>query len=199
MSDQRGDAMEHDISTPPKGFHFEYTVNGYPLITYRATGTTGTKVFLAIWLTLWTLGCIFFTMYAFLGPGGTNVVLLLVLILFWAGDFLVLGAIIWNFVSIMSFELGNEKLIVSRTCLKYKKKREIVKNYIVKIKQVKDGGEGAEGTFDTWGIIIEADKKYKILHYQSIEKSEWVGRILEEWSQKEFVPWHDDLKGAEYV
>jgi hypothetical protein len=191
--------MEYDISTPPKGFNFGYTANGYPLITYRATGTTGVKIFLAIWLTFWTLGCIFFTMYAFLGPGGTNVVLLVVLILFWAFDFIVIGAIIWNFASIMSFELGDEKLIVSRNCLTYKKKREIIKNYIVKIRQVKDGGENVEGTFNTWGIVIEADKKYKILHYQPIEKSEWVGRVIEKWAQKEYVPWRDDLKDAEFV
>ncbi len=191
--------MEHDISTPPKGFNFEYTVNGYPLITYRSMGTTGIKIFLAIWLTIWTLGCVFLTMHTFMGPGGIQVGLLLFLIPFWAGEFIVIGAIIWNFASIRSFELGDEKLIVSRTCLKYKKKREIFKSYIVKIRQVKDGGENAEGTFNTWGIVIEADKKYKILHYQSIEKSEWVGRILEEWAQKEFVPWQDDLKGAEYV
>jgi len=191
--------MTYDTSPPPKGFHFEYTVTGYPLITYRATGTTGIKIFLGIWLTFWTLGCVFFTMYAFLGPGGTNVLLLLALILFWAFDFFVIGAFIWNFASIRSFELGDEKLIISRTCLKYKKKREIFKSYIVKIRQVKDGDENAEGTFNTWGIVFEADKKYKILHYQSIEKSEWVGRILEEWAQKEFVPWQDDLKGAEYV
>ena len=191
--------MTYTISTPPKGFNLEYTINGYPLIKYRATGMTGLKIFLAMWLIFWTLGCVFFTMYAFLAPGGIKVGLLLILIPFWAAEFIVIGAIIWNFGSIMSFEFGDEKLIVSRNCLKYKKKREIFKSYIVKIRQVKDGGESAEGTFNTWGIVIEADKKYKILHYQPIEKSEWVGRVLEEWAQKEYIPWQDESKDVEFI
>ena len=79
----------------------------------------------------------FFTMYAFMAPGGIKVGLLLILIPFWAAEFIAIGAIIWNFGSIMSFEFGDEKLIVSRNCLKYKKKREIFKSYIVKSDKLK--------------------------------------------------------------
>ena len=190
--------MTYNISTPPKGFNLEYTVNGYPLIKYRTTGMTGLKIFFAIWLTIWTFGCVFFTIYAFTAPGG-DVVLLLILIPFWAAEFFVIGGVIWNFGSIMSFEFGDEKLIVSRNCLKYKKKREIFKSKIVKIRQVKDGGESGEESFDSWGIVIEADKKYKILHCQPIEKSEWLGRIIEEWAQKEYIPWQDESKDVELI
>jgi len=55
---------------------------------------TGLKIFLAMWLIFWTLGCVFFTMYAFLAPGGIKVGLLLILIPFWAAEFIVIGAII---------------------------------------------------------------------------------------------------------
>ena len=191
--------MIYDISTPPKGFTLEYAVNGYPVIRYRTTGMTGLKVFYVIWLTFWTLGCAVFTIHALTAPGGIEVVILLIMIPFWAAEFIVIGSFFWNFRSIMSFEFSDEVLIVSRRCLKYIKKREIFKSKIVNIRQVKDGGESTEDTFDSWGIVIEADKKYKVLHCQPIQKSEWLGRVIEEWAQKEYTPWQDESKDIEFI
>jgi len=191
--------MTYNISTPPKGFNLEYTVNGYPLIKYRTTGMTDLKIFFAIWLTIWTFACVIFTIRAFMAPEGIDVVLLLILIPFWAAEFFAIGGVIWHFGSIMSFEFGDGKLTVSRNCLNYKRKREVFKSNIIKVRQVKDGGESGEESFDSWGIVIEADKKYKILHCQPIDKSEWLGRTIGEWAQKEYKPWQGESKDFELI
>jgi len=190
--------MLYNISIPPDGFKIEYSDKGHPVIKYRTKGMTGIMTFFIIWLSFWTSACVFFTIHAFIAPGGIKVGLLLFLIPFWAAEFIVIGYVIWYFGSIVSFEFHPEKLIVSRNCLAYKKQRELLKNQIIRIRQVKDGGEG-EDSFDSWGIIVEADKKYKILYRQQAEKSEWVGRIIEKWSQKEYIPWQDESKDIELI
>lgn len=190
--------MMHDFLMPPDGFKLEYTEKGFPVVKYRTKGMTGAMIFFAIWLSLWTFSCIFFTNQAFSAPGGIKVGLLVFMMPFWAIEFFTIGYVIWYFASIMSFEFQSEKLIVARTCLLYKKQRDLLKNEIRKIRQVKDGGEG-DDSFDSWGIIVEADKKYKIFYRQQAEKSEWVGRTIGKWSQKEYIPWKDESKDVELI
>jgi len=190
--------MIYDISLPPDGFRLEYSEIGHPLIKYRTKGMTRVMIFFIIWLSFWTSACVFFTKQAFTAPDGIKVGLLLFMVPFWAAEFFTIGYVIWYFGSVMGFELQPEKLIVSRNCLMYRKQRELLKNQISKIRQVKDGGEG-EDSFDSWGIIVEADKKYKVLYRQQAEKSEWVGRILEKWSQKKYIAWQDESKDIELI
>ncbi len=190
--------MIYDISIPPDGFRLEYSEIGNPLLKYRTKGMKQVMIFFIIWLSIWTSACVFFTNHALTAPGGIKVGLLLFMVPFWAAEFITIGYVIWYFGSVISYEFQPEKLIVSRNCFMYRKQRELLKNQISKIKQVKDGGEG-EDTFDSWGIIVEADKKYKILYRQQAEKSEWVGRIIEKWSQKEYIPWQDESKDIELI
>jgi hypothetical protein len=190
--------MIYNISIPPDGFNLDYTDKGHPLIRYRTKGMTGPMIFFIIWLSFWTFACVLFTNQALTAPGGIKVGLLLFMIPFWAAEFFVIGYVIWYFGSIISFEFQPDKLIVSRRCLMYRKQRELFKNQITNIRQVKDGGQG-EDSFDSWGIIVEADKKYKILYRQQAEKSEWVGRTLEKWSQKKYIPWRDESKDIELI
>lgn len=190
--------MLFDISIPPDGFKLEYTDHGYPRIKYRTKGMAGAKLFFFLWLSFWTFACVFATKQALTAPDGVNVGLLLFLMPFWAAEFLVLGYVVWYFGSVMSFELRPDRLIVARNCLMYRKQRELEKKQIKRIRQVKDGG-GHRDSFDSWGIIVEADKKYKILYRQQADKSEWVGRVVERWAEKEYIPWKDESADVELI
>ena len=191
--------MLSNIPRPPKGFTLDHTLNGYPIIKYRTTGKIASGVFYAIGLAFWTFACVGMTIHAFNTPGGIKLALLYFSIPFWAAEFFVIGYVIWYFGNKRIFEFNSDKLIVARTCWKYKKQREILKNKITKIRQVKDDRESAEEGFSSWGIVIEADKRYKILYGQKVEKSEWLGRFIEDWAKKEYVPWHDELKDVELI
>ena len=191
--------MLSNISRPPKGFTLDHTLNGYPIIKYRSTGKIASGIFLAIWLACWTFACFGMTIHALDTPGEVKVGLLLFSIPFWAAEFFVVGYVIWYFGNKRIFEFTSDKLIVARTCWMYKKQREIVMNNIAKIRQIKEKSESAEEGFSSWGIVIEADKKYKILYGQKIEKSEWLGRIIADWAKKEYVPWHDEFEDVETI
>ena len=191
--------MFSTTSRPPKGFELSHTPEGYQRIKFRNTGKIAVGIFYAVWLTVWTFGCVSMTKNALSAPEGINAGLLLFSIPFWAAEFLVIGHVIWYFGSVRSFEFRSDNLIVARTCLKYKKEREIFRDGITRIRQVRDSGKGTDARFGTWGIVIEADKKYKILHGQQAERSEWLGRVIENWAAKEYIPWQDESKGVESI
>ena len=130
--------MIYNFSIPPNGFKLEYTVEGYPFIRYRAREMQGSMIPLIIWLVLWTFGCIFFTNHAFTEQGVLKFGLLLFISLFWAAEFCVIGYLIWYFASIMSYEFQPDKIIVSRTCLMYKKQRELIQAKIKGKQEVLD-------------------------------------------------------------
>ena len=95
------------------------------------------------------------------------------------------------------FEFRPDRLIVTRNIWRYIKRQEIAKFNIDAIRQVKDSGE--EDCVDTWGLVLEAEKKYTILDRQEIEKSEWLGKVIEDWSGKKYISCEDESKKVELV
>ena len=65
-------SAELSLDDPPRGFRVGTTDSGELLIQYRTTGMGRLALFFAVWLTLWTGGCVRATAVALLGDGGID-------------------------------------------------------------------------------------------------------------------------------
>ena len=163
--------------------------DGHMAIAYRTTGMGCLAVFLFVWLSGWTVGCVLFTYKALFGQAGIDYGGLLFMIPFWCAEFLVLGYALWHFRSITMFTFYPDRLLIERTLLRYRRQRSIPKQEVDVVRQIKDGGEG-EDSFPSWGLAIEGRTNIKLLSRQAIEKSAWLGPIVARWAEVEFESSH---------
>lgn len=175
-------------SPPPKGFLVTASRDGYPAVEYRTQGMIAIAWFFAVWLAIWTPGCILMTYQAFFGKNSPEYTLMLFSLPFWAGEFGVIGYVLWLFCSVTTFTFYADRLRVERSLFnRYRRTREIPRREISVVRQVKDGGEG-EDSFPSWGLAVEGEANFKLLSRQKIEKSAWLGPIVARWAGVEYEP-----------
>jgi len=109
--------MIANFDVPPRGFRVTAGEDGAWTVRYRTTGMGGAALFFAVWLGIWTGGCLFFTGAALFEPGGVNYAVLLFMVPFWGAEFFVVGFVAWYFLSVTRFTFGPDELVVERSLL----------------------------------------------------------------------------------
>jgi hypothetical protein len=175
------------IATPPKGFEIGTLENGDLVVRYRTTGMGCLAVFLAVWLAMWTCGCLKFTKEAIFNGIGINWFMLLFMIPFWFAEVAMIVYAAWFFGSVTVFTLTPEELVAERSLLWFCRRRVLARQEITVVKQIKDGGEGKD-SFPTWGLALIGEKEVRILSRQPIEKSDWFGPIIATWAGVAYEP-----------
>lgn len=171
------------LESVPKGFKVAREGADGLHIEYRATGMGCMVAVLLIWLSIWTLGCIFLVRDALshspLEAPGTY----LFALPFLAGEVAVGAILVWIFFSRLHFILTPDALEVRKCLFSWSRTRIFPMEEIKRFRQVKDGGEG-EDSFPSWGLHVDADTSVKILSRQETRKSLWLGELLSQWSGK---------------
>jgi len=171
----------------PAGFDLENPEPEVYIIRHKRGGMGCMNLFLIVWLSGWTVGCVFL-LHSYLNGGtmddGSPMPLWFVAA-FWAGEIGVAGLLAYLLFARKSYRLDVEKMIVETKVLLYRKRRLIRRDAIRRLVQVKDGGEG-DDSFPSWGLKVEADKKTTLIFRQPHEKSRWLGGILAHWAGVEF-------------
>ncbi len=172
----------------PTGFFLEPCGRDAFIIRHTRTGMGCMNFFLIVWLTVWTVGCVFL-LRQYLGGGvmddGAPIPHWFVLV-FWAAEIVVACLLIYLLFCKKSFRIDRENLVIQADILGLKRCRSIPRQSIKKLVQVKDGGEG-EDSFPSWGLKVEWDKNTSLIFRQPHEKSLWLGRTLAEWAGVEFT------------
>lgn len=176
--------MKTTAAKVPKGFDLLDNQTDLFVISYKATGMIGAKIFLMVWLTFWTFGCVM------IGSGiftEHEIGLVLFAIPFFAAEVAVIGILLWMFFGKTYFHFRDSSLMTRRVLFFWKREKHILQSDIEVVRQIKDGGEG-EDSFPSWGLVMEGERNIKILSKQEIEKSSWLGPIIAEWANVEYIP-----------
>ncbi len=178
----------------PRGFEVEVTDLGICSVRYRTSGMKGAGCFLACWLSIWTVGCVFGT-YRVLIDGWAHWLLIAWLIPGWAAEIFVIGYALWFFWSVTTFKFGPDELVAERSLLRYRRERIFPRATLKEVVQVKDGGDG-EDSFPSWGLVVVGEQSVKVLSRQRIEASTWLGPVIARWAGVSFTPWKPPSRNA---
>lgn len=172
----------------PSGFRVNSPDENVCVIEYRTSGMGYMTLFLAAWLTGWSVACVLLTGKALLNKEGVDYLLLLFMLPFWYVLFFVGVYFVWFVWSTTQLRLGVNELVAERTLFGFRRSRVFAKGQIIKVRQVKDGGEGPEDGFPSWGLVLVGERQGKVLSRQPFEKSEWLGPVIAKWAGVEFEP-----------
>jgi hypothetical protein len=178
--------------TPPPGYKLETGDSGELLIEYRTTGMGCFGLFMFVWLSGWTIGCLVFTGAALCDPNGVDWALLLFMLPFWAVFFGMVAYVAWFFWSVTRFTFGADELAVERTLMGILRRRTFPRQNVKSIKQVKDGGE--DDSFHCWGLVVIGEAGVFVLSQQPKDKSDWLGPLIAKWAGVAFVPYEPPAK-----
>ena len=176
-----------EVDEPPRGFQVGSSEAGDLQIRYRTTGMGCVAVFFAVWLSFWTVGCLAFTCVGIFKLDGIGWLILLFMVPIWMIDVATFAFVAWYFRSITIVQFGPEELVIERSLLWIRRRRNFPRAELKEIKQVKDGGEG-EDSFPSWGLALIAGTEVHVLWRQPIDKSDWLGPIIADWAGVEFEP-----------
>lgn len=178
---------------PPRGFRLEPSDDDHFVIEYRTTGMGCAGVFFAVWLTVWTVGCVTFTGAALFAPDGIKWSTLLLMLPFWGAEFLVLGYVVWFFWSVTRFTFALDQLEAERSIPGYRRYRVFSRSQITSVRQIKDGGEG-EDSFPSWGLVVIGSVGVIVLSRQPKTSSDWLGPIIATWAGAPYIPYEPPEK-----
>lgn len=173
-----------DINNPPKGFTIKFASGGFVEIEYRRTGMKALNGFLILWLSFWTIGCVFL-LHAYLNGGvmddGKPIPFWFVGI-FWAADLLVASFLVYSLFCRKVFKMDYEVLSMDVKVLGLHWRKSMRLNEVIEFQQVKDGGKGKD-SFPSWGLraIGEVDQDTKTINLisrQAHSRSIWLGTVL---------------------
>ena len=173
------------------------------IIDHSRTGMGCLNLFLGVWLTGWTIGCVFLVHAYFTGgkmEGGDPIPLWFVMA-FVVPWFCVALLLLYSSFARKRFRLTSDTLHIETKLLFLHWSVSIPRESISEIKQIKDGGEG-DDSFPSWGLRIRSlalvntlvhrpvvfnnfGRKYRmrtILARLPYDHSEWLAKILSEWS-----------------
>ena len=176
-----------EVDEPPRGFQVSTSEAGDLQIRYRTTGMGCVVVFLTVWLSGWTVGCLLFTCVGIFKLDGNGWLILLFLVPFWMIDVAIFSFVAWYVRSITIFQFGPEELVIERSLMWMRRRRNFPRTELKEVKQVKDGGEG-EDSFPSWGLALIAGTEVHVLSRQPIDKSDWLGPIIAKWADLTFEP-----------
>lgn len=175
-----------DINNPPKGFKVKAAGAGFVEIEYRRTGMKALNGFLILWLSFWTLGCVFL-LRSYLNGGvmddGDPIPIWFVAI-FWGAELLVASFLLYSLFCRKVFKIDYESLSMDVNVLGMHWRKSIRLNEVIELQQVKDGGEGKD-SFPSWGLRVvgEVDQDTKTINLisrQPHSRSAWLGNVLAE-------------------
>ena len=172
----------------PAGFVVGRDRFGDTVIHYRRTGMIAMNIFLTVWLTGWTFGCIFLLkqyLNGSLANDGKPMPLWFVSV-FWIAEIGVAGMWLNMLFGKKSFHLSQSSLVRNTEIFGFRRSRTIARNSIKSFRQIKDGGED-EDSFPSWGLKIIADKKISLIGRQQYDKSHWLGKFLADWADVDFI------------
>ncbi len=98
-----------------------------------------------------------------------------------------LSIALFHLFGITEIEATQDKVTVRRILWFWTSSKSVEINRAFRFEQLKDGGEG-EDSFPSWGLRGVGNKKLMLLSRQPIEKSDWLGGLLSEHFEVEFVP-----------
>jgi hypothetical protein len=172
----------------PDGFTEDVHRYDGVVIHHRHTGMGCMNVFCAVWLAIWTIGCVFLLRAYLTGApsdDGSTIPLWLVVV-FWGFE-LIAGTIIVRLLfGKETFHLRDEALVIEQTVLGCRSSKTVVRRSIRELVQVKDGGED-EDSFPSWGLKLKGDTDVSLITRQPYPKSRWLGRRIARWAEVTFV------------
>ena len=171
---------------PPRGFVVT-AADGGLVIRYRTRGMGGLAVFFAVWLGIWTFGCVSFTIDGLSDLNGVGWILLLFVAPFWVIEFGAVAYVAWFFGSVTRLSFGPDELVAERSLWRFRRCRVFRHGEVTAVRQVKDGGE--EDSFPTWALAVIGPAEVRLLSRQPIDKSNWLGPIVAKWAGVAFEPW----------
>jgi hypothetical protein len=179
-----------DIPAAPKGFSVVVDGPDAVVIHHRRTGMKGMLLFLCVWLTVWTAGCVSL-LVAYLKGGsmenGSPMPLVFVLG-FWASEIGVICFLGYLFFAHKSFRLDKDSMVVELRVFRYRRVRSVPRQSFRSFVQIQDGGKG-EDSFPSWGLRADtADGPLTLIFRQPYETSQWLGQVLAQWAETEFIP-----------
>lgn len=173
-----------DIKQAPKGFKVNAASGGFVEIEYRRRGMKAMNGFLILWLSIWTIGCVFL-LRSYLNGGlmddGEPMPFWFVAV-FWAAELLVGASLLYSLFCRKVFKIDYESLSMDVNVLGLHWRKSMRLNEIIELQQFKDGGKG-EDSFPSWGlrVIGEVDQDTKtisLISRQPHSRSVWLGGVL---------------------
>ena len=182
--------MDPDTLTEsaPDGFTVRPAGGDSLIIHHKRTGMRRMKRFIIFWFAIWTGVCLLLLRAYLTGaetPDGRTVPLWFALP-FWVLEVVVACVLAYLLFCRKSFRLGAHDLTVATNILGLTRTEAMPKESIERLLQVRDGGEG-EDSFPSWGLEVEGDRTITLLRRQPYEASHWLGKVLAEWADAEFI------------
>ncbi len=177
------------IPPAPVGFLMVADDSGAVVIHHRRTGMKGMLVFLSLWLVGWTVACVFLAhAYASGKMNNDSPMPIWFVLAFWMSDLFVFGLLAYLLFARKSYRLDNDSLTVAVNLLGFRRIRTVPRQGLRRIVQVQDGGRG-EDSFPSWGLRAEtSDKPLVLVFRQPYEISHWLGQVLAQWAEVDFIP-----------
>lgn len=179
---------------PPGGITMASPQQGEYIIHHRPTGMWGIKIFLLLWFSGWTFGCLM-VLRAYLN-GGTmddgSPISFWFVAFFWVPEIIVAVILARLFFYKSVFYLDRRNLVLETSILGlFKKSRSISRHAIKKIVQTssEDNGSPSEGrSIASWGLEVEqaGGRQEKLLSFQPYQKSWWLGQFFAQWAEVDF-------------
>lgn len=176
--------MHQNINQAPKGFRVVANGAGFLEIEYQRSGMKAMNGFLLVWLSIWTIGCVFL-LRSYLNGGlmddGSPIPWWFVTI-FWSAELLVAWILIYSLFCRKVFKVDYDTLSMDINVLGLRWGKRIGIREIIELQQVKDGGQGKD-SFPSWGLRVvgEVDqdtKTFKLISRQPHSRSIWLGDVL---------------------
>ena len=182
-----GGDKEVSDEPPPRGFQVGTSGGGHLEIRYRTTGMGFVSMSLAVWVGVWTAGCLMCTGLALFGGDRAHWIVLLYMLPFWLFDLAIIAFAEWHFRAVTRFEFGPEELAIERSLWWIRRRRVFLRTELKAVRQSKDEAE-REDTFPSWGLALIAGTEVRVLSRQPFESSDWLGPIIAKWAGLTFEP-----------
>ena len=179
--------LQELITRPPDGMTVVRSDHDRFVVHYRRSGMGCMNTFLAVWLTLWTAGCVFIVHGYVTGAkmdNGSDMPFWFVSV-FLALEIGVACLLAYLLFTRKTFTFEATRLTIESDTLGYKRYKVIPRESIAQVVQVKDGGTD-DDSFPSWGIRVEAEGRTSLLFRQPYDKTAWFGSVIAEWSGAPF-------------
>ncbi|MEZ0324499.1 MAG: hypothetical protein ACAH95_01215 [Fimbriimonas sp.] len=174
--------IEKLLAQPPNGIELLEHGRDQLVIQHRTKGMGCMTLFLIVWVSGWSMGCVGMLYRYFEPVAGEQAIPLFVLAFMWLADIGVAAFLIYFVFAKRTFRFVGRTLTFEVDVLGLKKTQEIYRDDIQQIKLIKDGGE-SDDSFPSWGVTLEqtGKKKVSLLFRQRLEVSTWLRDLLEAW------------------
>lgn len=161
----------------PDGFVQSSLGSDAIIIHHKRTGMGCMNIFLILFLVIWTWGCLTVVSNA---PG-------LFRAFFWGCDLLVACTLTYMLFWRTTFRVDGQELTVLQGIWGVRMRKVFPKESILRLIQVKDGGQDFEDSFPSWGLRLQGERNATLLFRQPYDYSHWLGSILSERMGVEFL------------